>query len=179
MKLKSEKCISFGFKQFLKRTNKKKKSEFLPLEDYTYSAFDPLIKVGRVQVVCFAPSKPVFKHLGLKFQFNLKDSDLRTEVFEKLTEMTKIVDDSLLTGAQKVWIVDKMVIPKISWDMLIQSFTRSEVKKWQAHLVKHYKKWTGLAAAAEPSILFRRTENQGYGLKSLVDCNEAQQISSG
>ena len=60
--------------------------------------------------------------------------------------------------------------------MLFQSFTSSEVKNWQAHLVKHYKKWTGSAAAAEPSIFFRRIENQGYGLKSLVDCNEAQQI---
>ena len=139
MKLKSKKCISFGFKQFLKKkTKKKKKIEFLPLEEKTYSAFDPLIKVEEVQIVCLGPKKPVFKHLGRKFQFNLKDSDLRTEVFGKLTEMTKIVDDSLLTGAQKVWIVDNMVIPKISWDMLIQSFTRSEVKNWQAHLVKHY-----------------------------------------
>jgi hypothetical protein len=118
----------------------------------------------------------VFKHLGRKFQFNLKDSSLRTEVLKKLEAMMTIVDDSMLTGSQKIWIVDNMVIPKISWDMLIQSFTQSEVSKWQAYLIKHYKKWSGLAASAETFIFFRRKENQGYGLKSLLDCNETQQI---
>jgi hypothetical protein len=181
--LKSKKCISFGFKQFQedkrpRKTNRKKKDkvEYYKLENKSYSAFDPMIKVGGVQVICLGPKKPVFKHLGRKFQFNLKDSSLRTEVLKKLKAMMTIVDDSMLTGSQKIWIVDNMVIPKISWDMLIQSFTQSEVSKWQAYLIKHYKKWSGLAASAETSIFFRRKENQGYGLKSLLDCNETQQI---
>jgi len=43
-------------------------------------------------------------------------------------------------------------------------------------LTRFYKKWTGLAQSAETSVFFRKRENQGYGLKNLLDVNETQQI---
>jgi hypothetical protein len=64
MKLKSKKCISFGFKQFQedkrpRKTNRKKKDkvEYYKLENKSHSAFDPMIKVGGVQVICLGPTK--------------------------------------------------------------------------------------------------------------------------
>jgi hypothetical protein len=135
-----------------------------------------LICIGDYRVKCLGPDHMVFKHLGRYFQYDFKDDLVRKTVAEKLEKLLKVVHKSVLSGAQKTWIADRLVVPKILWDMMIQSFPQSEVKGWQGMLTRFYKKWMGLALSAEPTILFRTSENQGYGLKSLLDSNVKQQV---
>ena len=51
---------------------------------------------------------------------------------------------------------------KVAWDFLIHDFSQSFVKtKLQPIQIKYLKKWSGLARAADPSVLYRSRENAG------------------
>ena len=188
MKLKPRKCFSFGFRQFLKNRKSSKSSKYskyTPLKNTTYSPYDPLIEVGAkdgkgVPATFIGDQgnveKSIFKHLGRRFQIDLKDDKIIHDVFRKLKAWMKIVHEAKLEGAHKVWITNELVVSKLLWDMMIQHFPACTVSVWQRFLKKFYKKWTGLAKSAEMSIFFRSRENFGFGLKDIVDCNEQQQV---
>jgi hypothetical protein len=174
MKLKPTKCFSFAYKQFRKGT---KKRRFEPYENKTYSAFDPKIKVNGEDSQFMAKlDKHMFKHLGRLFQLSQKDNWIRDKVAGKLEAWLEVVNKCMLTGSQKVWITNNLVISKVLWEMMIQNFPTCTVKEWQNVLVSFYKQWTGLAKPAETSVFFRSRENFGFNMKHLVDCNEQQQV---
>ena len=138
-------------------------SEYSPLENKTYSAYDPLIEVaernGKGVCATFIGNqddleKSTFKHLGRRFQIDLKDDKIREDVFKKFKEWMKIVHAAKLEGTHKIWITNELVVSKLMWDMMIQHFPTCTVRVWQEFLKKFYKKWTGLAKSAETSIFF-------------------------
>ena len=66
---------------------------------------------------------------------------------------------------------------KVAWDFLIHDFPPSFVKtKLQPIQTKYLKKWSGLARAADPSVLYRSRENAGLGMKESCEEHKRQRL---
>ena len=52
---------------------------------------------------------------------------------------------------------------------MVQDLPESEVATWQMLIQRHYRRWLGLAASAEASVLYRSREHFGLNLKNLRD----------
>ena len=120
---------------------------------------------------------PMFKYLGRYVQFNLKEDLIKKQFENKLNKMLELVDAAPLDGRMKAWIVNHYVCSKLAWSLMVQNFSDTETKKWQAHIHRRYRKWFGLAKSAEGSILYRTHEHFGLKLKSLPEMREQLQVT--
>ena len=57
---------------------------------------------------------------------------------QKFEECVAKIDEAPLTGSQKMWIFDKVLMSKISWDFLIHDMTISFVKDLAATQTRMY-----------------------------------------
>jgi len=89
-------------------------------------------------------------------------------VEQKLIRWLDIVDNAPLEGRMKAWIANFHVCSKLAWILMIQIFSDTTVGDWQKHIHRMYRKWIGLAASAEASILYRSKSNFGLQFKDLV-----------
>ena len=89
------------------------------------------------------------------------------QIEEKLLKWLKIVDDTLLDGRMKAWIVNMHVCAKLAWLLMVQNFHKQDVQSWTDHIHRKYRKWVGLAKSAEGSILYRANEHFGLNFKDL------------
>ena len=60
---------------------------------------------------------------------------------------------------------------------MIYDFPESLAKEWQADLQRYYRKWMGLNATVEPSILYRHTDHFGLNFKHLADSLRSLQVT--
>ena len=81
--------------------------------------------------------------------------------------VTKI-DEAPLTGSQKMWIFDKVLMSKISWDFLIHDMTISFVKKLAATQTRMYKKWSNHFKCGNVTEFYRSNKNFGWKMKEMV-----------
>ena len=72
-----------------------------------------------------------------------------SEITEKLKGWLTLVDNTLLTGPMKAWIVNHHVCSKLAWNLLIYDFPVSQASQWQALIQPFYRKWVGLTTFAE------------------------------
>ena len=87
---------------------------------------------------------------------------------QKFSSHTALIDGTLLSGIEKLWIWHNVAMSKVSWDFCIHDFPPSFVsKELQSIQTKYLKKWSGLAVRANPSVLYRPRKDSGMGLKEL------------
>jgi len=143
-----------------------------------YSSFDPLLTIDN-KVIKFIgdDDPPMFKYLGRYVQFNLKEDLIKQQFENKLNKMLELVDATPLDGRMKAWIVNHHVCSKLAWSLMVQNYSDTDAKKWQAHIHRRYRKWFGLAKSAEGSILYRTHEHFGLKLKSLPKMREQLQVT--
>jgi hypothetical protein len=67
----------------------------------------------------------------------------------------------------KAWIGNHHICSKCSWNLLIYDFPESVAKEWQVILERYFRKWIGLNATVESSILYRNTNHFGLNFKDL------------
>src|SRR5205814_1062458 len=67
----------------------------------------------------------------------------------------------------KAWIVNHHICSKATWTLMIYDFPESEAKTWQSLVQQYYRKWIGLNATMEPSILYRSSNHFGLNFKDL------------
>jgi hypothetical protein len=67
----------------------------------------------------------------------------------------------------KAWIGNHHVCSKCSWNLLIYDFPESAAKEWQLILQRYFRKWIGLNATVESSILYRHANHFGLHFKDL------------
>ena len=118
-----------------------------------------------------------FKFLGKGLVADMSSRLTKKVVLKKFKDYTKLIDDTLLTGIQKLWIWEHFAMPKVAWDFLIHDFPPSFVEKeLQPIQTKYLKKWSGLAKRAEPSVLYRSRENSGMGLREAKVEHKCQRL---
>src|SRR6185436_6182983 len=106
---------------------------------------------------------------GRYVQFNLKEKQFEN----KLNKMLGLVMPHRLMA----WIVNHYVCSKLAWSFMVQNYSDTDAKQWQAHIHRRYRKWFGLAKSAEGSILYRTHEHFGLKLKSLPQMREQLQVT--
>ena len=107
----------------------------------------------------------------------LSSRSAKKNALGKYKNYSKLIDETLLTGAQKLWIWEHLAISKVAWDFLIHDFSPSFVKtKLQPIQTKYLKKWSGLARAADPSVRYQSRENAGLGMKESCEEHKRQRL---
>jgi len=143
LKAKPAKCRSLAFRLF----RRQEKTEFKRVLSSMYSSYDPLLKIDNVPIKFIGDDDPpMFKYLGRFLQYDLKDDFVVKQTEEKLLKWLKIVDDTLLDGRMKAWIVNMHVCAKLAWLLMVQNFHKQDVQSWTDHIHRKYRKWIGLAS---------------------------------
>ena len=110
MKAKPKKCITSGLKHG--------------------KAIDPELKVWNSNGQWFPKwiGEDSFKFLGKSLVAELSSRSAKKNVLGKYKNYSKLIDETLLTGAQKLWIWEHFAMSKVAWDFLIHNFLPSFVK---------------------------------------------------
>ena len=171
--MKVSKCRSLAFRNFLPTTF----THFTKVQPTVWSAYDPLLTVGDEKIKFIGnDDPPIFKYLGRKFQMDLLNDRIISEITTKLKGWLTLVDNTLLTGPMKAWIVNHHVCSKLAWHLLIYDFPLTQANHWQVVIQPYYRKWVGLAASAEASVLYRAHEHFGLNFKHVGDMLQRLQV---
>jgi hypothetical protein len=184
MEAKPSKCRSLAFRKFYKG---EKQTAFKAEQSTVYSSFDPMLKIryfdNNGEVTKEEPIKfighdkiPMFAYLGHKVEPKMGNKVLIQLVGERIKDGLEKVDASLLKGTQKAWIVDKLLCTMQCWDLMIHNIAPSTVNIWHALIHAFYRKWVGLAKAAEGSVLYRPPDRFGLGFTHLTDMAKKAQV---
>ena len=97
--------------------------------------------------------KPV-KTLGRIFDGTLNDRKAREELEVKVKDRLRLIDRSLFTGFMKLWILHHILVPKISWHLMIYEIPVSSVERLEVKISKHIRKWLGVRKMLNRSALY-------------------------
>ena len=173
LKAKPSKCRTLAYRVFKPGET----TNYTKLQSADYSNFDPLLKIDNelIKFIGF-DDIPVFKYLGRKFQADLNVDLIISEITLKIKSWLQLVDATPLTGPMKAWIVNHHVCSKLAWPLLIYDFPNTQARSWQAIIQPFYRRWVGLAASAEASVLYRSHEHFGLNFKHLGDMLKRLQV---
>ena len=117
-----------------------------------------------------APSihKKPLKTLGRIFDGTLNDRKAREELEVKVKEGLRLIDRSLFTGVMKLWILHHVLVPKISWHLMIYEIPVSWVERLEVKISKHIRKWLGVGKMLNRSALYCKEVPCPLPVKSLV-----------
>ena len=152
MKAKVPKCHSLGIKSSTGRP------------------FDPCLTLHKLS------TNPI-KFLGHRIQVPMDNSDVRSNLHSRLLGPLERVDDSPVTGKQKLLLYRAGICPCIMWDLTISRLSITWVSTLEAEATRFLKKWVGLARSANPSSLYLPKTKAGMGLPSITALFKKQQIS--
>lgn len=89
------------------------------------------------------------------------------DLLAKTQNLLKLVDETRLTGPMKSWIADQYILAKISFVLMVQDFSETDVSKIQALFHRRYRAWMGLAKSADGDVLYRSNKHFGLNIKNV------------
>jgi len=159
MELKPVKCKTLAFRKF---------------EVGGYKSFDAKLSL-RGTTLPFIGDE-IFFYLGRGFQADGKEDCVFGRLEKKAEADLGKVDQTRLTGPQKAWIADTFVIARLCWSLMIHNFAITVVGRLRARVHRCFRKWVGLAKAADGNVLYRSNTNYGLGLKDVSELCRRLQI---
>ena len=159
MKAKPSKCIALGMKVI----------------DGTYQAFDPEIVIDG-KAVDYVGNTPM-KFLGHWIYVDLGLKHTKQLIEDKLMSLFQKVDECGLNGVMKCWVYNNMLTSKMSWELMIYNLPVSFVRELDAICTRFLKKWLGVTKSITVSVLYRKKDFFGMGLKRLMDLYTVLQVS--
>ena len=76
----------------------------------------------------------------------------------------------------KAWITNHHICSKLAWSLLVYDFSVTQVNTWQALIQRYFRRWVGLAASSEASVLYRSNEHFGLNFKHLGEMLQRLQV---
>ena len=116
------------------------------------------------------------RFLGEEIYKDLSDSEVRAKVCAKFKGLLEKTDRDKVNNIGKLWIYEKHVVSRITWEFIIYSFPITFAESLQTTANRYLKKWAGLARCANPSILFRSREKKGLQMKALTTHLKCMQL---
>src|ERR1051325_2915196 len=77
----------------------------------------------------------------------------------------------------KAWIVNHRVCSKLAWSLLVYDLSLTQANSWQAMFQPFFRRWVGLAASAEASVLYRAHEHFGLNFKHVGEMLQRLQVA--
>jgi hypothetical protein len=164
-------CLALGDKRFKQGDNK----------GLSYGPFDPKLLYNSDSIIFLAngsEEKDSFKFLGRKTWSSINSPNaLRLSLAEFESDLS-LVDNSLVSGASKVWIYQFMVVARLIWPFLINDFSIHGVAPFETLATKHIKSWYGFNKPGNPSLLYLPSSSGvcGWNLTSPVQLLKSMQI---
>ena len=121
--------------------------------------------------------KPV-KMLGRWINGDLTDRKARNELEEKFLGGMKAIDKSLLTGIMNVWIYQHMLLPRLSWMMMIYEIPVSWIEKLGTAASGYIKKWSGVSKNMSKVALYCKESPCPLPISSVVTEFKKRKASS-
>ena len=112
--------------------------------------------------------KPI-KFLGRWIRAQSNDKVIIQETKEDLDGFLKKLDECDLTGLQKCWGYQYMVLPKMKWPLSIYEIPFSTVTLWEQKTNKYLRKWLGVGHTLSRLCLFSRESSAALPVDSLLD----------
>ena len=120
--------------------------------------------------------KAAFKFLGKQITANVSDKAARDKVQEELESAVEKIDKLLLTGSQKMWIFDTVLMSRVSWDLLIHDMSPSFVAGLGALQTRKFKEWSHYAKHGNATVFYRSAEHFGLKMKEMVPFFKKMQL---
>ena len=138
------------------------KCQCLSLQGSSERLADPKLTLNGVPIPF---STDAVKFLGMQVQVTKNHTAAREAVLTRLQVMLAAIDQTLLTGKQKLLLYSGGVCPRLTWPLLIQEFPTTWMK-W--HIVTGYlKRSSGLGKSANTALLYLPHSLGGLNLTSL------------
>ena len=135
---------------------------------------DPLPTIAGTFMKWIANSP--FKFLGKQVCTDGSDKAARKLSMQKFKVYVTKMDETPLTGSQKMWIFDKVLMSKISWDFLIHDMTVSFVEDLAATQTRMFKKWVNYSRSGNPTVFYRSKKIFGWNMKQMITFFKKQQL---
>ena len=121
-------------------------------------------------------TEPV-KFLGRIIDGSLSDRRSIDELEKKLLDGLSMINKSSFKGAQKLWILQHLLIPRIQWPLLIYEVPVSKVSNLQGKISVFIRKWLGLHHTTSAICLYSSSSPCPMPIKSLLSILKRAKIS--
>ena len=128
---------------------------------------------------CYIPSfhsQPV-KFLGRIIDGSLSDRKSVSELEKKLLTGLNVINKSSFTGAQKLWILQHLLIPKVQWALLIYEVSISCASLLERKVSVFIRKWLNIHSSTTDLCLYSPISPCPLPLKSLTEVLRSSKIS--
>ena len=127
----------------------------------------------------FIPSihtQPV-KFLGHISDGSLNDRKCISELERELLSCLKIIDRSLFKGAQKLWILQHLLVPRIQWPLMIYEISISAASNLEKKISTYIRKWLGLHSSTTNISLYSSCSPCPLPVKKLTTVLKSSKLS--
>ena len=125
------------------------------------------IRIGE-DVIPNVCEKPI-KFLGRWIRADAKDTAIINDTRKDLVGYLERLDKSDLTGLQKCWGYQYMVLPKMKWSLAIYDIPMSTVRCWEQTTNKFLRSWLGAGHTLSRLCLFSSDSGVALPIDSLLD----------
>ena len=140
--------------------------------------FDPNLKLAG-QVIPSTGSKSI-KFLGGPISIPANKVQHQQHLEVKLKKLMERVDDTAVSGKQKLLLYKAGVCPRLSWDLAVMDLPTSWISTvLEAHATRFLKKWSGLARPADTARLYLPKKEGGLALPPLTLLYKRLKVSQG
>ena len=112
--------------------------------------------------------KPI-KFLGRWIRADAKDKVVIEQTRQDLVVFLQRLDKSDLSGLQKCWGYQYLVLPKMKWALAIYDIPLSTIFKWEQMTNKHLRSWLGAGHTLSRLCLFSKDSGVALPIDSLLD----------
>lgn len=171
MAAKPIKCRSYAQRIF---TAYGKNLGFHAIDDTNFSSYDPRLNISGTPIP-FLGDEP-YRMLGKNISGKSRKGAEKCMVEEKLVSFLDAVNKSHLTGVQKTWIYEHLIIPSIRWELTIYEFNITFIDGLNSIITRYLKKWLRITKTADTSILYRSKDHFGLNLPNITTVYKSAQI---
>ncbi|XP_057299099.1 uncharacterized protein LOC130629774 [Hydractinia symbiolongicarpus] len=141
-----------------------------------FSVSSPENDIDFSQYIPSIHASPV-RFLGRIIDCSISDRKSINELEEKLIEGLGVINKSLYTGAQKLWILQHLLIPRIQWPLLIYEVSMSVAGRLEQKVSVFIRKWLNLHRPITNISLYADSSPCPLPIKSLTSILKSAKIS--
>ncbi|XP_063694224.1 uncharacterized protein LOC134825946 [Bolinopsis microptera] len=120
------------------------------------------------EVIPNVSEKPI-KFLGRWIRVEGNDKSVIDSTKVDLNTFLRRLDESSLTGLQKCWGYQYMVLPKLKWPLAIYDIPFTTVTRWEQNTNSFLRKWLGVGHTLSGLCLFSQSSSVALPVSSLTD----------